>query len=315
MSDQYQYLPPRRLGFAVHLIIILALVLIIGWSIWGAIQIFIGPGLLRYLIPGLFSMGFLPFVAYRAYALSRAIYIIERDGIRLKWGLRVENIPMDAVQWIYPRKEFKGSLPLPILRWPGSIVGVRRLEDGRSVEYMAANPNQLILIGTQERIFAISPDKPDDFLTSFKSLMEYGSLTPISASSVYPSFLLARIWRTRAARYLILAGMLGNLFLLAWVLVAIPTHTRIILGFNPDNDLTSGLRLLLFPLISSFFFAFDLLVGLYFFRREGYQSGMNETGTEATLVPGGVLAYLLWGSGLITALLFLAALFFILNVG
>ena len=180
---------------------------------------------------------------------------------------------------------------------------------------MAASVNQLILIGTEGRIFAISPDKADDFLTAFHSLMEYGSLTPISASSVYPSFLLARIWRTPPARYLILAGILVNLILLAWVLVSIPTNPTVILGFNPDRSPISGLRLLLLPLISGFFFSIDFFLGLFFFRREGYQSGLIESGSEPTLIPAGILAYLLWGSGLITALLLLAALFFTLSVG
>jgi hypothetical protein len=72
---------------------------------------------------------------------------------------------------------------------------------------------------------------------------------------------------------------------------------------------------LLLPLISIFIFSLDLLLGLYFFRREGYQSQMKEEDSEGTLVSGGILAYLLWGSGLITAVLFLAAVFFILGTG
>jgi hypothetical protein len=291
------------------------LILIIGWSIWGVIQMVIGPTLLLYLVPTLLSIGFLPFVAYRAYALSRAIYILEREGIRLKWGLRVENIPMDTVQWVYRQKEYKGSLPLPRLRWPGSVMGIRRLPDGNTIEYMASNANQLILIGTKDRTFAVSPDDPDDFLSSFQNLMEFASLTPIDASSIYPSFLLARIWQARAARYLILAGLVVNMLLLAWVLLAIPSHPSIILGFAPGRNPISGLRLFLLPLISAFIFSLDLLLGLFFFRREGYQSQMTETGNDVSLVPGGILAYLFWGSGLITALLLIAAVYFILGTG
>ena len=114
---------------------------------------------------------------------------------------------------------------------------------------------------------------------------------------------------------LIFAGLLVNLILLGWVLLSIPSQPNVILGFAPGRDPVPGLRLLLLPLISIAFFSLDLLLGLYFFRRQGYQAQLAESEGETTLVPAGIFAYLLWGSGLITALLLLAAVFFILYNG
>jgi hypothetical protein len=57
--------------------------------------------------------------------------------------------------------------------------------------------------------------------------------------------------------------------------------------------------LLLLPVLNTFFYMAESLFGLYFFRSD-------ETRT---------LAYLLWGSGLFTAILFLIAALSILGTG
>jgi hypothetical protein len=58
------------------------------------------------------------------------------------------------------------------------------------------------------------------------------------------------------------------------------------------------LRLLLLPVINTFFVLADLSMGLFFFRREESQP----------------FSYLLWGSGVLTPLLFLIAVFSILRL-
>jgi hypothetical protein len=51
--------------------------------------------------------------------------------------------------------------------------------------------------------------------------------------------------------------------------------------------------------LNAFFFLADMLLGLFFYRRPESQ----------------VASYLLWGSGVLTALLFLGAVYFILQAG
>jgi hypothetical protein len=278
------------------------------WSLWRATQAVVGPVFLLYLLPSLLALALVPVLAYRAYAMWRAYYVLERDGLRLYWGLRAEDIPMDAVRWVRPAGEALSSLPLPLLRWPGSVLGVRRLPDGGQMEFMAVQTSSLILVATPGRIFAISPDHPEDFLHKFQRFTELGSLTPLPARSVYPTFLLARVWASPLARYLLLGGLALSLLLLGWVSLSIPGHQTISLGFTPEGltgDPVPAVQLLLLPVLNSFFFLADVLAGLFFFR--------YEEGPDVNLHRP--LAFVLWGSGALTALLFLCAVFFILSSG
>jgi len=152
------------------------------------------------------------------------------------------------------------------------------------------------------RVFAISPADPDEFLRTYQRLSELGSLTPLPARSLYPAFLLARVWASKPARYLLLGGLILSLGLLVVVSLIVPSRPAISLGFNPDGtptDLVPSVRMLLLPFLNSFFYLADLLAGLFFYRREGGQA----------------LAYLLWGSGVLTATFFLGAVIFIQGTG
>jgi hypothetical protein len=300
--------PPRRLGLVFQGGAIAALAAAGLWGLWQATQARFGPVFLLYLLPALLAFALVPILAYRAYAMWRAAYVLERDGLRLNWGLRAEDIPMDTVKWVRPAGELQPPLPLPILRWPGAVLGVRRLPDGGQVEFLAAQSRPLVLVATSDRIYAISPHDPGEFLHTFQRFTELGSLTPFPARSIYPTFLLARVWASRPARYLLLAGLALSLILLVWVTLIIPARTDISLGFAADgspDDRVPSVQLLLLPVLNSFFFLADVLGGLFFYRAEG--------GPQANVkMP---LAYVLWGSGVLTALLFLGAVYAILRAG
>jgi hypothetical protein len=110
------------------------------------------------------------------------------------------------------------------------------------------------------------------------------------------------VWAVRPARYLLLAGLALALILFVAASLFIPSRPTVYLSFNPIGDLTDvvpSVQLLLLPLINGFFYLADVLLGLFFFRRQGEQ----------------IIAYILWGSGVFTALLFLGALIFIMGRG
>lgn len=314
MVDRVAFFPPRRLGLIFQPLVSAILVVTSVWSFWQAVNTTIGPLFMVYILLAILGVGLVPLLVYRSYALYRAGYALERDGILLRWGLRLEDIPMTSVLWVYHTSQLESPLPRPWIRWPGSVIGVRRLPDGNRVEYLASTARQLIYIATPERIFAISPEQTDEFLKTFQRFMEMGSLTPLTARSLYPGFLLARVWRTRTARYLLLGGLLLNLLLLAWVSFVVPSRPQITLGFALEGDPVPAARLLLLPILSGFFFLLDIFFGLFLFRR-GDSPSQDPSGNRGLLlVPGEFLAYLLWSSAILTALLFMLAVFFILQM-
>ena len=282
------------------------------WGLFRASQADVGLIFLLYMLPALLSLGLVPLFAYRSIALRNAHYVVQRDGIHLVWGLRVEDIPMDKIEWARPSHELSLHPPRPWLYWPGSVLGTRRGADGKKVEYLAASIRRLIVISLPDRSLAISPDDPAAFLQSLQRYMEMGSLTPLPARSVYPSFFMARVWRAQPARYLLLAGLLLNLILLTWVLLIIPARTEVTLGFGPGREPEPAVQLLLLPIISGFFYLLDAFLGLYLFRRAEGQAANPQTSISVGYFPGLILAYLLWGSGALVAGLILAGLFFIL---
>jgi hypothetical protein len=348
VGDQLIYEPDRRLGIIFHFSAISVLIIVSGWGIWNAARSSLGLVFLLYLIPSLVSFVLIPLLAYRWYSLMGAYYQLDRDGMRLRWGLRIEDIPMDAVTWISQSTALKRKLPLPWLRWPGAVLGVRNTSDGERVEFLSSRSNQLVVIATRTQLFTISPDESGPFMQTFQHLMELGSLSPITAQSLYPSFLLARIWRVRSARLLILAGLLLNIILVVWVSLVIPSRSTILLGFATSGDPVPSVRLLLIPLISGFFFLVDLLLGIFYFRRDVDPAPGDQFASErfsvrptpdyainadqqadaaisklagafwnlrrgVSLIPGQYLAHLLWGSSALVSSLFILATLFILS--
>jgi Bacterial PH domain len=302
VDEKFATYPPHRFGLIFHIVLIGLSIALGTWSLMRASDAEIGPLFLIYLAPACLALVGVPVLGYRAYALWRAIYRVERGGIRLRWGLREEDIPMDAIQWVRSRTEVDFPIPLPLIRWPGAVFGTRRLPDGRQLEYLAASARTLLLIATPDRIFAISPSDPDEFLRAFQRMEELALLASIPARSAYPSFLVSRVWAARPARILLLSGLFLAAVLLVVVTLAIPSREVVSLGFTPDGSPVEGVpavQLLLLPVLNSFFYLAETVLGFFFFRREAEHA----------------LAYLLWGCGVLSGVLFLVASFFILRAG
>ena len=140
------------------------------------------------------ALPLVPLLIYRLSSLENASYTLERESIRLRWGWRIEMIPMPHVQWVRTAADLGRSLPRPHLRWPGAIYGTRRYPGGRmDIEYMASTTKGLLVIATTERLYAISPANPDNLLMTYQHFTEMGSLLAPPASSVYPTNLIARL--------------------------------------------------------------------------------------------------------------------------
>ena len=308
LNEEYQFTPARRAGFLFLSGLILVLIGGAALGLYQASRAQLGPIFLLSLLPGLIAVILVPFLAYQLYALQTAYYILERDGLRLRWGLRTEQIPMTAVIWVHRQVELVAPLPKPVIRFPGAVTGVRRLSvpsrqgGPQVIEYMASEMRNMLLVGTSERIFAISPSDSDGFLYAFQRLTELGSLAPMPVRAVYPSFLLLRVWNAMPARLILLSSLVLSLVLLVWVSLAVPARTQVHLGFYQNGapgDLAPAVQLLLLPVLNSMIVLFDFILGLFFFRREETQS----------------LSYLLWGSGAFIAVVFLFGTLFILRTG
>ena len=293
--------PARRFGLFIHVVLILLFAAV---SIFGLVNLSAaqaGPRFVAYLLLALIPFIPIPFLGYRAYALLRADYYIDRDSLAMLWGLRVEDIPLTDIEWVRPASDLTRPLLLPRFRLPGAILGTRRHPELGLVEFIASSSRNVILIATSKRIFAISPHNPAGLVQTFARATEMGSLMPTEAKSVYPSFLIAQAWDSSFARFLWIIGILLNLGLIAWVAILIPSLSQIPFGFDPfgtPNEIAPSTQLILLPLVSGLLFIVGLTAGLYFYRWDRQRP----------------LAFILWGSSTLCAVLFLLAVLFLVNI-
>jgi len=263
--------PAKQFGLVVHGIIIL---LLAGTSAWGFVSLTraeMGPMFVTYLLVGLIAFAPIPFLGYRAYALVKADYYIDRDSLAILWGLRVEDIPLTDIEWVRPVSDLTYPLSLPRFRLPGAILGARRHPDLGSIEFIASSRRNLILVATSKHVFAISPRDAASLVRTFARATEMGSLTPAEPVSVYPSFIVTQAWESPLARFLWMSGILLNLGLVVWVGVLIPSLTQVPFGFDPagaPSVTAPSVRLILLPLVSALMFITGLTAGLYFYRWE-----------------------------------------------
>ena len=292
--------PSRRFGLLIHTVIIVVLAAV---SVFGFVNLpraQVGPQFVLYLLMALLAFAPIPLFAYRAYALLRADYYIDRDSLAMLWGLRIEDIPLTDIEWVRPASDLTYPLLLPRFRLPGAVLGTRRHPDLGLVEFIASSSRNLILIATSKRIFAISPQNAAGLVQTFARATEMGSLTATEAKSVYPSFLITQAWESPIARFLWMSGILLNLGLILWVGILIPSLPLIPFGFNPfgvPSETAPSTQLILLPLVSSLMFVLGVTAGLYFYRWDRQRP----------------LAFIVWISSTLCAVLFLMAVLFLVT--
>lgn len=292
--------PPRQRGFIIHLALIVVFSLAAVSMFWLLFQTPVGLFFALYLVLFLLAVIPVPILAYRAYALTRGNYLLDRNILRLTWGLRVEDIPVADVEWIRPVQGLLAPLTLPLLRLPGSILGVTRQWDIGDVEFLASEKTTLLLVATHRRVYAISPEDPARFAAAFQKVIEMGSLQRGESRSQFPSFLVGIAWENPVARYLWLAGLFLNIGSLVWVSVIAPGAQSVPFGFGPDGsplEVGPAVQLILLPMLSAVLFVIGWLLGLFFYRRTDQQ----------------IHALAVWASSTLTSFGFLVAIFFLLT--
>ena len=132
---------------------------------------------------------------------------------------------------------------------------------------------------------------PDDHVYLKGMAAKLGAIYSLPEKSVQPNLVITEIIKNPLGLGMILAGALLNISFLIWVLRVIPSRESISLGFRPDGlprESLDSVRLILFPILNSSAYLADLVLGLFMFRNPEFQA----------------LAYILWGAGILTALLF-----------
>jgi hypothetical protein len=290
------FIPPRRAGMLFHAAVGSLLTAGSGTCIYLAFISNSDINFILLLFLALFLFIPLPLIIYRMYALSSATYLLERNGLRIRWGLRAEDIPLTEIEWIRPAAELGYHLPLPLAGVPGALLGKRLSTELGTVEFLASQTRALLLIATPQKVFAVSPQDERGFVREFQKIMELGSLTPMRSYSTKPAAYVRAVWGDKFARSALIIGLILTLLLLIQVSLIIPTRETISLGFDAQGLSLAPVpaaQLMILPIIGALTFSADLLLGLLLYRREERHP----------------VAFLVWISSAITPLLLIIAVF------
>lgn len=291
--------PSKRNGLIFHGALLIILAVVCTWSLLNLSDAGAGPPFVLFLLLTIVTFAPIPLLSYRAYALFRSQYRLDRNALELRWGLRDEHIPLSDIEWVRTARDLAHTIPVPALPMPGAVLGLRRDRDLGVIEFLASSTRHLLFVATAKRIYAISPAEPTRFLETFARAVELGSLKLAQPKSLYPSFVFARAWRSGLVRFLWLAALFMNIGLIAWIGLLIPGSSRFALGFRPDRTPAAvpSIQLVIVPLLSGFLSLSGWIAGLFFYRWRKWQT----------------LSILIWGSGALSSLLLLVSVLFIVT--
>lgn len=248
-----------------------------------------------FLTGGILACAPLPMLSYRLFGLNRAYYELDRNALTIHWGLRTEILPLRAIEWVRPAEDLTSALPTPPMALPGGFIGVRQIDGLGRTEYMADSAQNCILIAGSSTVFVISPTNPREFMATYYRGIEQGSLDPVASASLQPSFILGKVWDDQLSRRMLLTQFILGLVLALWVVIIITSVPTVDFAFSSspqEPETVPSIRLILLPVVNVFVFIIDLIGGSFFFRNAKQQ----------------IAAYLIWGSGIITAFFLLISI-------
>ncbi len=299
------FTPRRTLGFTLGLLFLAILMAAIAVSIAQLGQGLISPISLVWIGLLLLALPLLLLVINRLYGLVTARYRVDRDGLYVRWGMSYEQIPLDLISEVSPPhepdavSEGEPRKPRIGIGLPGCMVG--RSKGGEDDFFTTTKP-LLVIRTTSGRALAISPPDSESFQAAILSASRMGSLETIPEQSVRADFLVARVWKDRLARSLILAGLLIPLLLLGALVITAPSLPELVpFGFGPTGQptpLAPPGRLLLLPMIAGLIWIADLVLGAWFFGNDSDHP----------------VAYALWGTAIIAGALLSGATWKLLSI-
>jgi len=299
MSENQTYLPTRTPGLILHFVVLIFVLGGAGVLLYLVFQQSGGVKLILFLTGALLLLALVPFLVYRTYALWHAYYDLERNGLKIGWGLRSLNIPLSEVEWVRPAEDLQIPLKLPPFSMPGALLGESTHPDLGTVEFIASSAANLVVVASMDRVVVLSPEEKIAFIQKFNRTIEMGTLTPIKPLSVEPAIFLRSISSDRTARVTIPLGFGLWFVLLILVSIIIPGRSLLSLGYDASGlplEPTAASRMLILPVIAIFLYAISLIGGAYFFRKESTH----------------MVSQLMWLGGALTpVLLLIATLIFI----
>lgn len=231
----------------------------------------------------------LVFLLYRLFSLLFSTYRLERDGLHIQWGLRLEVIPLNAIEWIRTPMEMTEDVPWSVLPMPGAYLGTVQVDEHLTYEFLASDMQKMLFLGTPRYIYVISPGKPADFLNGFERILQMGTLSNVEWTTTRPGSWLVEAWQDKPARICTFLSMAILIVLYIFVGTKFQVGKEISLSFSPSGEpleKISSVNMLIIPLGATIIWFVGSIAALLLFQRK-------ENRRTAELLWGAVTAAIL----------------------
>ncbi len=210
---------------------------------------------------------------YALWGLVNAVYEMDRNALIIRWGGRMHQIPMSAIQEVLQGDEMALPKMRIGVRWPGYFVGRGVGADHKPILFYATTPlAQQLIIRTAVRDYAISPADAEEFLQALVERLEMGPTHEVEELATHPAFLDWRIWHDRWAMGMLLFSAGVFLLLLGaicWRYPALPS--QIVMRADAHGNallVAHAARIFHLTLIGAAFLLINGGLGVYFYTRE-----------------------------------------------
>ena len=205
--------------------------------------------------------------AYWAFALLSLGYMLDEEGLTIRWGLLRQFVPLGSVQRFVPGREAR--LPqVQGVNWWGYHVGRGAVEGlGQTLFYSThRSPWEAIYIVTPGIVYAISPENHVRFVMELQHMLRETSTEGTAGPrATYPALVVHPFWLDRYAQLLALSAVAANVALFGFICGVYPgLADKLNLAFPPVGfiDLRPKDELFQIPLTAVALLAVSLAAAL-----------------------------------------------------
>lgn len=252
---------------------------------------------LTFLV-GLLVLASVPLVvvlAYHSLSCLTLRYHLDRDGVTIRWLGGRQVVPIRDIHRVLPGSQLGG----PVVHrrgvhWPGHERGEGAIPGvGRTLFLATRSLQSQLLLVTPGKALAISPTRPEDFVTGLAARQELGPNRILEPERWLAPWLTWSLWKDRTAGLVLGAATAINLGLFAYLCARFPRlDEQLPLHYNSQglaDRIGTKADLFAVPIIGLIILGTNLVLGLLLYRRERAGS------------------YLLWGAAAVAqALVWLA---------
>jgi hypothetical protein len=293
-----EYRPPRKLGTATGAIAT-------GWSLALSLLL-LSRGLtadisLSTLWPYLaaaFFFGLAVLFGYWTYGCYTLRYVINRNGLAIRWGAIRQLIPLDQIEWLVEGRQ----APEPRVdgvNWPGHHVGraaVRSVGDTLFYSTHRSREDLLYLV-TPSQSYGLSVTDVEGFGRDIQEQRDLGPHVPVRQSPERYTVAAQPFWSDGVAQVLALAAILGCVVVFGYVFARYPGLAPTIpLRFPPMGGVTrvaSKEQLLTLPVTALGILVLNLGLAVLVHtweRAAGYLLLLAAAGLQVAFLVGAIVA-------------------------